>query len=120
MGRSCTNGASETSGARFRALTLPSGRWLLDRIKTMPPDGILSGCDNGIRRSVLRARRVGMLRRPVHAAIDLRYMGRYDRMLSRIFTIRSKYKNGTAGSTRCRPFTVGGRIPPVLGSHSGR
>ena len=95
MGRSCANGASETSGARPRALTLPSGRWLLDRIKTMPPDRVLSGCDSAIRRSVLRARRMGMLRGPVHAAIDLHCMGRYDRVLSRIFTIGGKYKNGT-------------------------
>ena len=72
---------------------LPSGRWTLGKIRSVPEDGMLTRCDRMIRRSVKRLRRHGLLRKPVCLAIDFHDICRYDKNPSMTFMRHSKYKN---------------------------
>ena len=74
---------------------LPSGRWTLGKIRSVPEDRMLARCDQMIRRAVKRLRRHGLLRKPVELAIDFHDICRYDKNPNMKFMRHSKYKNGT-------------------------
>lgn len=95
MKGSCAEKAYQTAKARSRSMTLPSGRWLLGKIRSVRYDWMNVRCDETIMRTVRQARRRGMLRRPVNVAIDFHKIGRYDRVKNMLFMIKSKYENGT-------------------------
>ncbi len=50
--------------------SLPSGRWTLGKIRSVPEDRMLARYDRMITRSVKRLRCHGLLRKPVDLAID--------------------------------------------------
>ena len=69
MNGSCAEKAYQKAKARSRSMPLPSGRWLLGKIRSVRYDWMNIRCDRALWRSVLHARRRGMLRRPVDVAI---------------------------------------------------
>ena len=75
--------------------TLPSRRWMLDIIKGVRRDYMLSRCRDMVTRSMVRARRRGMLRRPVDVSIDEHDIPSYARVLGMTYAVFSKYKKGT-------------------------
>ncbi len=95
MNGSCAEMAYQKAKARSRSIPLPSGRWLLGKIRSVRYDWMNIRCDRVLRRSVLHARRRGMLRRPVDVAIDFHKIGRYDKIKNMLFMIKSKYERGT-------------------------
>ena len=95
MRGSCAEKAYQTAKARSRSMALPSGRWLLGKIRSVRYDWMNVRCDETIMRTVRQARRRGMLRRPVNVAIDFHKIGRYDRIKNMLFMVKSKYENGT-------------------------
>ena len=74
---------------------LPSGRWTLGKIRSVPEGRMLARCDRMIRRSVKRLRRHGLLRKPVEPAIDFHDICRYDKNPNMKFMRHSRYKSGT-------------------------
>ena len=93
--RSCAEGAYQDSRDDPEHLHLPSGRWLLNRIKSVRYDWMLKRCDLAFMRLVRRMRSQGMLRGAVDVAIDFHNIGRYDKHPDMKFMRKSKYKNGT-------------------------
>ena len=93
--RSCAEGAYQDSRDDPEHLRLPSGRWLLNRIKSVRYDWMLKRCDLAFMRLVRRMRSQGMLRGAVDVAIDFHNIGRYDKHPDMKFMRKSKYKNGT-------------------------
>ena len=74
---------------------IPTGRWLLDRIRHIRYDYMLKRCQAVTDRTVRRMRRHGMFREPVDIAIDKHLVCRYDRFRRIVNTIKSKPKKGT-------------------------
>ena len=74
---------------------IPSGRWVLDKIKQVRYDYTLIRCLRMTERTVGMMRRHGMLRTPVDVAIDKHLIPRYDRVYNMLNIIASKFKNGT-------------------------
>ena len=95
MRGSCAEKAYQTAKARSHSMPLPSGRWLLGKIRSIRYDWMNARCDEAIMRTVWQARKRGMLRRPVNVAVDFHKIGRYDRIKNMLFMIKSKYENGT-------------------------
>ena len=94
MNGSCAEKAYQTAKARSRSTALPPGRWLLGKIQSVRYDWMNIRCDRAIRRSVLHARRWGMLRHPVNVAVDFHRIGRYDKIKNILFMVKSKYERG--------------------------
>ena len=88
-------GASNVQDVDGHGPPLPSGRWALGKIRSVPEDEMLARCIRMIRRSVKRMRRRGMFRKPVDIAIDFHDVGRYDKNPHMKFMRYSRYKNGT-------------------------
>lgn len=88
-------GASRAEDVDGSSPPLPSGRWTLGKIRSVPQDKMLARCNRMITRSARRLRRHGLLRRPVTLAIDFHDVCRYDRDPDMKFMRHSKYKNGT-------------------------
>ena len=88
-------GASNTEDVDRGSPPLPSGRWTLGKIRSIPEDVMLARCSQMIVRSVKRLRRHGLLRKPVDIAIDFHDICRYDRNPDMKFMRYSKHKNGT-------------------------
>lgn len=77
------------------AKRLPSRRRMLDIIKGVRRDHMLSRCSRMVTRSMVRARRHGMLRHPVDVAIDEHDIPSYARVLGMTYAVFSRYKKGT-------------------------
>ncbi len=88
-------GTSNVEGVDASTPPLPSGRWTLGKIRSVPEDRMMARCDRMIRRSVKRLKRHGLFRKPVDLAIDFHDICRYDKNPNMKFMRHSKYKNGT-------------------------
>ena len=66
----------------------------LEIIRGVRHDYMLKRCGNVVARSMARARRHGMLRRPIDAAIDMHDIPLYAKGLMK-YAVYSKYKRGT-------------------------
>ena len=88
-------GASHAEDVDRGSPPLPSGRWTLGRIRSIPEDAMLARCSHMIARSVRRLKRHGLLREPVDVAIDFHDICRYDKNPDIKFMRYSKHKNGT-------------------------
>ena len=78
-----------------KAKRIPCGRWMLDVIKQVRYDYMLTRCLKMVDRTVMRMRRHGMFRTPVDVAIDKHTIPRYDKTYNMLNIIASKFKNGT-------------------------
>ena len=99
-------GASNVEQVDRQSPALPSGRWTLGKVRSVPEDEMLACCIRMIKRSVKRLRRHGMFRKPVNIAIDFHDVCRYDKNPNMKFMRHSRYKNGTClfntlGSVHC-------------------
>ena len=88
-------GSSHVEDVDKSGKPLPSGRWTLGKIRSIPEDVMLACCSRMIARSVKRLRRHGLLRGPVDIAIDFHDVCRYDEDPDMKFMRYSKHKNGT-------------------------
>ena len=88
-------GASHTEDVDRSSPPLPTGRWTLGKIRSIPEDAMLARCAQMIARSVRRLKRHGLLREPVDIAIDFHDVCRYDKDPDMRFMRYSKHKNGT-------------------------
>ncbi len=90
---------AEAQYQRSRALKsvkrLPSRRRMLDIIKGVRRDHMLSRCSRMVTRSMLQARRHGMLRRPIDVAIDEHDIPSYAKVMNMAYAVFSRYKKGT-------------------------
>ena len=77
--RGYVEGASHAEGVDRSSPPLPSGRWTLDKIRSMPEDAMLDRCTQMIAPSVKSLRCHGLLRKPVDVAMDFHHIRRYDR-----------------------------------------
>lgn len=74
---------------------IPTGKWVLDKIRPIRYDHMLKRCQAITDRTVRKMRRHGMLREPVDIAIDKHLVCRYDKFRKIVNTIKSKSKKGT-------------------------
>ena len=88
-------GSSHAEDVDRSSPPLPSGRWTLGKIRSIPEDAMLVRCTHMIARSVRRLKRHGLLREPVDIAIDFHDICRYDKDPNMKFMRHSKHKNGT-------------------------
>lgn len=75
---------------------IPSGKWILDKIRPIRYDYMLKRCQAVTHRTVCKMRRHGMFKRPIDMAIDKHLVCRYDKFGEIINTIKSKSKKGTS------------------------
>ena len=87
--------ASYTEDVDRSSLPLPSGRWTLGKIRSIPEDVMLAGCTQMIARSVRRLKRHGLLRESVDIVIDFHDICRYDKNPDMKFMRHPRHKNGT-------------------------
>lgn len=87
--------SSNTEDVDAHSPPLPSARWTLGKIRSIPEDKMLARCNRMIARSVRRMRRHGLLRRPVDVAIYFHDVCRYDKNPDMKFMRHSRHKNGT-------------------------
>ncbi len=92
--------SAEAQYQRSRALKsvkrLPSRRRMLDIIiKGVRRDHMLSRCSRMVTRSMLQARRHGMLRRPIDVAIDEHDIPSHAMVMNMAYAVFSRYKKGT-------------------------
>lgn len=73
----------------------PSRSWVLGRINGVRRDHMLSRCRTVLRRSVLHARRRGMLRGAVDVSIDMHDMPFYAKCMGLFYAVKSREKDGT-------------------------
>ena len=76
-------------------LPLPSRSWLFKRVGVMRYDHMLRRCRVMVRRTVLHAKRRGMLRHPVDVAIDEHDIPLHEKCKKMIYAVFSKGKKGT-------------------------
>ena len=74
---------------------LPSRRWLFRLLGAMRYDLMLKRCRVMIRRTVLHAKRHGMLRHPVNVAIDEHDIPLHEKCKKMIYAVFSRGKKGT-------------------------
>ena len=74
---------------------IPSGKWMLDKIKPIPHNQILTQCLEMIDCTIKRLKRHGVFRMPVDVAIDKHLIPRYDKNPDMTNMINSKTQNGT-------------------------
>ena len=77
------------------AARLPSRTRMLDIIKSVRHDYMVRRCRNMVTRSMVRARRHGVLRHPVDVSIDMHDIPFYSRVLDMAYAVFSQYKRGT-------------------------
>ena len=77
------------------APNLPSRQWAYDIIREVRYDFMLKRCRDKITRSMVKARRHGMLRRPVDVSIGYHDIPFYAKVMRKIFAVFSEYKRGT-------------------------
>ena len=82
-------------GAKNRRRRIPCDRWMLDVIKQVRYDYMLTRCLGMADRTVTMMRRHRMFRIPVDVAINKHAIPRYDRPYNMLNIITSKFKNGT-------------------------
>lgn len=91
--------SAEAQYQRSRALKdikrLPSRRRMLDIIRGVRRDYMLSRCGKMVTRSMVLARRRGMLRHPVDVAIDEHDIPSHARVLGMTYAVFSRYRKGT-------------------------
>ena len=80
---------------KVKCKRIPSGAWVLGKIKSVRYDYMLIRCLKMADRTVMMMRRRGMLRTPVDVAIDKHLIPRYDKICDMLNILNSKYKNGT-------------------------
>ena len=91
----CSRGGGESSaeaqhqrGSILKGVkALPSRRWMLDIIQGVRRDYMLSRCGRMAARPMVRARRRGMLRRPVDVSIDGHGIPSYARVLGMAYAV---------------------------------
>ncbi len=86
----------------------------LEIIRGVRHDYMLKRCGNAVARSMARARRHGMLRRPIDAAIDMYDIPLYAKGLMK-YAVYSKYERGTKKFVRLaaiRRVVAGQRLTP--------
>ena len=86
--------------------TCPSRQWAYDIIREVRYDFMLKRCRDMITRSMVKARRHGMLRRPVDVSIDYHDIPFYAKVMRKIFAVFSEYKRGTDQFNRLAPCTA--------------
>ena len=90
---------AEAQYHRSRALKsvkrLPSRRRMLDIIKGVRRDHMLSRCSRMVTRSMLQARRRGMLQHPIDVAIDEHDIPSHAKVMDMAYAVFSRYKKGT-------------------------
>ena len=74
---------------------LPSRRRMLDIIKGVRRDHMLSRCSRMVTSSMLQARRRGMLRHPIDVSIDEHDIPSYAKVMNMAYAVFSRYKKGT-------------------------
>ena len=87
---------SKTKGEIF----LPSRSWTFDMIKEIRHDFMLIRSKNMITRTVMHAKRRGMLRRPVDVSIDMHDIPFYAKCMNLLYAVKSKCKKGTTTFVR--------------------
>ena len=78
-----------------RCKLISCGKWMLDVIKQVRYDYMLTRCLGMADRTVMMMKRHGMLRMPVDVAIDKHTIPRYGKTYNMLNIITSKFKNGT-------------------------
>ena len=96
----CKGGASAEGQYREsledpKAHSLPSGRWTLGMIRSIPPDQMLVRCTNMIRSTVRKMKKRGMLDGNLHISIDKHLIPRYDKNPDMTNLVKSKHNDGT-------------------------
>ena len=81
--------------AKSQCKRIPCGKWMLDVIKQIRYDYMLTRCLKMTDRTVMRMKRHGMLMVPVDVAIDKHTIPRYDKTYNMLNIITSKSRNGT-------------------------
>ena len=81
--------------AKNQCKRTPCGKWMLDVIKQVRYDYMLTRCLKMADRTVVVMKRHGMFRMPVDVAIDKHIIPRYDKTYNMLNIITSKSKNGT-------------------------
>ena len=81
--------------AKNQCKRIPCGTWMLDVIKQVRYDYMLTRCLKMTDRTVMRMKRHGMLRMPVDVAIDKHTIPRYDKTYNMLNIITSKSRDGT-------------------------
>ena len=81
--------------AKNQCKRIPCGKWMLDVIKQVRYDYMLTRCLKMTDRTVMMMKRHGMLRVPVDVAIDKHTIPRYDKTYNMLNIITSKSKDGT-------------------------
>ena len=79
---------------------VPSRQWVFDMINGVRRDFMVTRCRHMLYRSVLQARRRGMLREAVDVSIDMHDVPCYTKILRLYYAVKSKYKNGTSTFNR--------------------
>ena len=79
---------------------LPSRSWVLGILKESRHDHMLIRCKRMIKRSMLRARRRGMLRKAVDVSADMHDIPFYGKVMDAFYVVRSKGKKGTTRFNR--------------------
>ena len=103
----CREGNESSVSAQYErskrirgAPNLPSRQWAYDIIRGVRYDFMLKRCRDMITRSMVKARRHGMLRHPVDVSIDYHDIPFYAKVMRKIFAVFSEYKRGTSEFNR--------------------
>lgn len=97
----CGSKESATAEGQYRTskihgnMRLPSRSWMLNHIRTVRHDFMLTRCQKMIRRSVKRAKRHGMLRQSIDVAIDEHDIPFHAKFMKMVYAVFSKGKKGT-------------------------
>ena len=81
-------------------ILLPSRSWVFDMIKEIRHDFMLTRSKTMITRTVMHAKRRGMLRRPVDVSIDMHDIPFYAKCMNLLYAVKSKCKKGTTTFVR--------------------
>ena len=73
---------------------VPSGRWIRDRVRSVPEQRMFAALSDGIDMTVAQLKKTGMLRGPATVAIDKHLIPRYDKRPDP-YLVGSKPKDGT-------------------------
>ena len=117
-GASSMEGRYRRSGLSKDGTKLPSRSWVLGILKESRHGHMLIRCKRMVKRSMLRARRRGMLRKAVDVSADMHDIPFYGKVTDAFYVVRSKGKKGTTRFNR--PATLhcvvnGSRPTPGVG-----
>ena len=102
----CGSKKSSTAEGQYKKSTepgkvrLPSRSWLYKKLNEIREDYMLKRCQRMLRSSVLQAKRHGMLRRPIVAAIDEHDIPFHAKVMRTAWQIRNRKKKGTVKFNR--------------------